>query len=178
MDNAISTFILVIATILIGLVVLGLFGGYFGIQASNINNIKQAQEISTSLQIRELQISNSSGINFVIYPFIPNYNISLYIVAFQVNSSLQNSQAYVTPLQSEGWVNVNYTIGSYRPIVVHSDSGSVLYNGKYNGNAYIYSTHSNSVQFIYLKNGENAILWFIVNLNGQYYRIGYVWISG
>ncbi|AWR93286.1 hypothetical protein [Acidianus brierleyi] len=174
MDNIISTFILVIATIIIGLIALGLFGGYFGIQASNINNIKQAQEISMSLQIRELQISNSSGINFVIYPFIPSYNIALYIVAFQVSSSLQNSQTYVTPLQSEGWVNVNYTIGSYRPIVVYSDSGSVLYNG----NAYIYSTHSNSVQFIYLKNGENAILWFIVNLNGQYYRIGYVWISG
>lgn len=61
MDNSVTTFILVIATIFVGIAIFGLFSAYYGINATQINQVKNIQQIASEFQVRliESQISNS-----------------------------------------------------------------------------------------------------------------------
>ncbi|WP_230950932.1 hypothetical protein [Sulfolobus acidocaldarius] len=132
MDNSVTTFILVIATIFVGIAIFGLFSAYYGINATQINQVKNIQQIASEFQVRliESQISNSET-SFIVIPYIPNYKGTLYVSGFLISSQYVNSQPVVTPNLGQGFININGTSPVCSGLVnVQTDSDTSLYYGQ------------------------------------------------
>ncbi|MCI2414073.1 MAG: hypothetical protein MPF33_02280 [Candidatus Aramenus sp.] len=167
MESAISTFILAIATVVIGVVLFGLISSYVAVQATTTNEIKEAQALASTLQIRE-QISYGEAI---VVPYLPGYSRLIYVVAFNVPQNLTTAESLSLITPSMGTpVEVNYTSGVSTSITVYSTSGKEIYSGP----ALLYNTTSNSVSIISLPTHGYTVVWFMVDIDGKLYRIGYL----
>lgn len=176
MNDVVSSFILIIATIIIGLVVLGYFFGYFGIQSANAIAAKEASSIASSLQIKELAVQNvGNKTSIIILPYDPQYSSRIiYIAVFTFNKSNLSPQA-ITPSPSSNWIPVNSSNPTISTsLTIYSPSNDILYQGPIK----MYQTYMNTPQFINLNKGEKAMVWIIVNENNNYYRVGYLEVFG
>ncbi len=170
MNDAITSFILILATIVIGLVIFAFLGSYFATQAAQVNISKEAQVLAASLQVKEL-LSQEGGYDYaVLYPYLNGYNGHLYIMAFSVSQLNPSSEELITPSSSPNWIEINETSPTINKIVtIYTTSNSILYSG----NAELYKTTPNSVQFLNFPNNQYVIVWFIANIGGKMVRIGY-----
>ncbi|BBG23649.1 hypothetical protein [Sulfuracidifex tepidarius] len=171
MNESVTSLILIAATIIIGLVVFSFLGGYFTVQSAQVNDSKEAQVLSTSLQVKQLVNQEGDENYVVIYPFLKGYNGPLYVVAFSLSSFYSSSQNLITPAAPtfNGWVDINGTPGKMENVKVYNTGDGVLYDGS----MMIYTTSPNAVQFINFNQGSTVMVWFLVNINGEMARIGY-----
>ncbi len=170
MNESVTSLILIAATILVGLVVFSYLGGYFTAQSAQVNFTKEAQVLATSLRVGQLTNQEGNEEYVVLYPYLKGYSGPLYVMAFSVSTYYSSAQNQITPSAPtfSGYVHVNGTPTSEN-VKIYSTSGSVLYVG----NAEIYQTAPNSVQFLNFKATSTVVVWFIASLDGQMVRIGY-----
>ncbi len=168
MESSVSSFILVVATVLIGIVLFGLLSSYIATQAAITDEIREAQALASSLQIRD-QISNNEAI---VVPYLPGYSQPIYIVAFNVTSNVitAESLSFITPSMGTPINNLNYTEANLVTLTIYSASDKEIYTGQ----VYLYNTTSTSVTIVPLQPNSYTILWFLANIDGKLYRIGYL----
>ncbi len=151
--ESISSFIIVMATVVIGMTVLSLFSAYAGIEFSQTTLLKEAQYYSEGLHI-ELGIGNPVPVIIEDY----NYKGDLLITDFVVNTS-SNSVSVITP-------SMGYDIGgNYTKITVYTTQGNILYQGEIS----TWTIQQGSIYFA----KPDSIIWIMIDIQGYYYRIGY-----
>ncbi|AWR94878.1 hypothetical protein [Acidianus brierleyi] len=152
--ESISSFIIVIATVVVGIAVLSLFSAYAGVEFSQATILKEAQYYSEGLHV---ELGEGNPIPVVIEDY--NYNGTLLITDFVVSPSLLNSASVVTPSMGEEVGN------SYTEVTVYTTQGNIIYQGSIP----IQDYKQGSVYFA----KPDSIIWIMVNIQGNYYRIGY-----
>jgi hypothetical protein len=136
------------ATVVAGMVTLSLFSAYSGIEFQNTTLLEEAQYYSEGLHI---EIGDGDPIPVIVKDY--NYNGTLYVTDFKINTSLLDSSSLLTPT------------GGNTQATVYTTSGNILYQGKIT----IQEIQQDQPYFV----ENDSILWIMVNLQGQYYRIGY-----
>lgn len=160
--ESVSSFILVMATVILGLVTFSLFASYGAITYANTISLQQAQQYAAGLRI----VTGKPVSNIV--PVIINnyaYNGPIYIVVFY---SPYNNPNYI-PSKVEYGI-INWTKPLLSNVKILTLNNEILYEGSIQ----YYKTYSGNIQFVQIKPGYYTILWVIVNN----YQIGYEVIKG
>lgn len=188
MENSVSSFILVIATLLIGLVAIGL-SAVFASNQYNVSTIQnQAQNIANGLYI---SVSNPANVASGYTVFITikdfSYQGQLYFTAFYVPSVYENDTSQLSP-------NLAYTINNeiiYPQIKIGNVIPSnittrMLYytnlNLMYQGNPIVlWKTPSLNIPveislILSPPQGYSTIVIFFANIQNKYVEVGYEWI--
>ncbi|TRM83732.1 hypothetical protein DJ522_05870, partial [Sulfolobus sp. F3] len=95
MDNAVTEFVLVVVTILIGLVLFSLVSSYSTYQVSNYAVLSEAQQIAYNLKIDIVTLED--GYTLIVPYSYSSYNGSLYLTVFQAPAYLINSSNLLNP---------------------------------------------------------------------------------
>lgn len=175
MDNSLSSFILVAATLAIGLVLFGYASSYFAYQSAQAYAVKEASSIAASLNIKYLEATNSNGEDSVlILPYDSVSNSPIYISVFIISNEYYNYPLdSIVPTNS--FIPVN---GSSLPapeiVTVYSPSNNIIYNGT----LVLYPTYLNAIQSINIQKDEHVMIWILMNINGNLYRVGYLEVTG
>ncbi|QXJ33822.1 hypothetical protein [Saccharolobus shibatae] len=177
---AVSEFILVVATLLIGLILFGLTQALIVPQYDFTLAEQQARALGSAsfISVSPPDIG-STGYNFVIYPFIPGFkgNISLFI--FEEPSSLLSSIAVLTPQSSAPAFSAYYPNGTG----IHEVTIGPIYdtNGHELSTSLItYTTPANTPVIISGTIPKNyvIVIWIIYNSGNYYFRIIYTYTAG
>jgi len=188
MENSVSSFILVIATLLIGVVVIGL-SAVFASNQYNVSVIQnQAQNIANGLYVSvSTPVNTSSGSAVFITVKDFSYQGQLYFTAFYVPSIYENDTSQISP-------NLAYTInnGIIYPqtkignVVPANITTRTLYYTNLNlmdqGNPVVlWETPSLNIPVeisLYLSppHGYSTIVIFFANIQNKYIEVGYEWI--
>ncbi|BFH73270.1 hypothetical protein SJAV_12140 [Sulfurisphaera javensis] len=153
--ESVTSFILVMATVVLGLVAVGLFASYGSITYANTVSLKQAQEYSAGLRITVGKVDGNE------VPVLINdydYNGSIYLVAFY---SKYNNPNYFTSQYAE----INSTASLSGNAKINSLNNGILYEGQIS----YYKTYTGDLQLVSVKPGYYTILWIIIG----YYEVGY-----
>ena len=184
MENTVSTFILVVATLLIGLVALGLFAFYFT-QQYNLTKIQdQAENIANGLYItvsKNVTINGDMSLYLTVNDF--NYQGSIFFTVFYVPNIYKNDTQYLTPqfaYMSNGQIIYPQIKPSYSEVQV-----STLYytnlNLLYQGSVTLWEIPNLSspvpiVLILSPPQGYSAIILFFAQIQNKYIEVGYEWL--
>ncbi|ARM75045.1 hypothetical protein B6F84_02710 [Acidianus manzaensis] len=143
------------ATVVLGLVAVGLFASYGSITYANTVSLQQAQDYSAGLRI-SLGKAEEGTIPVVIQDY--DYNGSIYLVAFY---SKYNNPNYFTSQYAE----INSTSPLSGNAKIYNLNNGILYEGQIN----YYKTYTGDLQLVSVKPGYYTILWIIIGN----YEVGY-----
>ncbi|AWR96565.1 hypothetical protein DFR86_02710 [Acidianus sulfidivorans JP7] len=153
--ESVTSFILVMATLVMGLVSVGLFASYGSIVYSNTVSLQQAQYFASGLRVT---MGKSSGNIVPIIIDDYNYNGTIYLVAFY--STVDNPE-YFTP----NYATINSTSPQSGNAEIKTLNNGILYEGEIQ----YYVSHTGDIQFISINPKYYTIIWIIAS----YYLIGY-----
>ena len=188
MEDSISSFILVIATIVIGIILVGIAAFYASTQYNTTTIQTQAENIANGLYIAigsNASVANGQNVFVVINDFA--YHGQLYFTAFYVQSVLKNSTSEISPL------------------FAYMQNGQIVYPGVEVGNSVPNSTFATQLYDINLNllyqgspvtlwetppltspveisltisppQGYSTILLLFAHIQNKYVEVGYVWV--
>ena len=188
MEESISTFILVIATIVLGIILVGIAAFYASTQYNATTIQSQAENIANGLYIEVgegANVTNGQEVFVVVNDFA--YQGQLYFTAFYVKSVLKNSTSEISPLfaymQNGQIVYPSVEVGNSVP---NSVTATQLYdinlNLLYQGSPVtLWETPplTSPVEIsltISPPQGYSTILLFFAHIQNKYIEVGYVWI--
>ncbi|AWR98145.2 hypothetical protein DFR86_11760 [Acidianus sulfidivorans JP7] len=198
MNNAITTFILIIVTLGLALGVFVYSSSQTSLFEANSSNTKLAEQYSATLQISSSQpavkiIPSTSGgnpnyaVTYLVNINIPNYQGNLILIPFLLPSQA-NAGSYdpiivkhVTSPNDAGYFNIVslgsqvYTINLDNTIISEVNGQSL----QITGTGYEVP-NGQTIKFTYVTNSLNvpAEMWVVVNISGSLFRIAYpVFIS-
>ncbi|BFH72243.1 hypothetical protein SJAV_01870 [Sulfurisphaera javensis] len=184
MESSVVAFILIIATILIGLVVFSLSSVFASYQYNTISIQTQAENIANGLYVtisNNESISNSNNITLFIVPQDFNYHGIIYLTVFYVPSYFKQSSDEITPQLAYtssgkilyGLVNGTTTGKTYNTIL-YSTSLKEMYEGEIT----LWKTVTGAPQVLTLSppNGYTPIVMFFVQIQGKFVEVGYEWL--
>ncbi|MFP3234605.1 MAG: hypothetical protein RXR08_13425 [Sulfolobaceae archaeon] len=184
MATAIVNMMLVVATILISIVTLSLYSIYISYTDSNLSYINTLESFSKSIQISISALTFYSFISkksiiynvsfltsvsvkgydinhgqLIIYPFVTNPNPNLYL--------------YVPNGVQKAVINVSNSL----PISgnVYLPDGELL--GTVKGQGYVVTNNQPFLVSANVTGDDIIVLWVLVNINNQYYRLGYTYVT-
>ncbi|ARM76821.1 hypothetical protein [Acidianus manzaensis] len=178
MENVVSVFLIIVATVLIGLVIFGLSSVYASNQFNSVTIENQAQDISSGLY---LQISNNittgSEESLFIVPQDFNYNGTIYITAFYAPSSLYGS-SLVTPQYENPSIQSNININDTSPTPTSATLYFTNLKEMYSGSVTLWKSIVGAPQTITFSNekGYSPVILFFVQIQGKYIEVGYQWL--
>ncbi|MBB5255036.1 hypothetical protein [Sulfurisphaera ohwakuensis] len=180
MESSVIAFILIIATILIGLVVFSLSSIYATYQYTRVNLQQQAESISNGLYI---SISNNvtagSTISLFLVPQDFNYNGTIYLTVFYVPSSLKGNQM-ITPqfAYTQNGEIVYATVNGSAPNVPVTTLYFTNLNIMYQGEMKLWKTITGAPQVITLSPpaGYTSVVLFFVQIQNKFVEVGYEWL--
>lgn len=173
MEGAISSFILVILTIILALGIFAFASFYLSAQAVSAETINEAQNIANGFYIQMTPptiVNNNYCFAISLKNF--NYNGTLYMTIFYYDKSLYGNP-YITPEFSKGWGILDGTTGKTYDIEIYSISLSSLYQGPIK----LWELSSNSIFSVSFPSNYDGILLILSYLNGKYVEVGYVWLE-
>jgi len=181
MENSISTFMLIIATILIGLSVFAITSVYVSQQYANINVQNQAENIANGLYISYIGGVNDSY-SLTVYDY--NYQDILYFTVFYVPSVYENNTQYITPqfaYRTNGniiypKVDVNYI--TVQTSTLYFTNLNLMYEG---GNVTLWKIPSLKVPVPVVIVAPsipnyNPVIIFFSQTQNKYIEVGYAWL--
>ena len=189
MENTVSTFVLIIATLLIGVIAVGIAAVYASNQY-NVSTIQnQAESISNGLYIsvgKMVNIPNSPNSTVFITLKDFNYQGQLYFTSFYVKNYLENSSSEITPqfayMKGSNILYPEVQVGNQFPPSITS---STLYytnlNVLYQGTITLWETTPLSAPVdialtISPPPSYSAIVLFFAHIQNKYVEVGYVWL--
>ena len=181
MENSITTFILIIATLLIGLSAFAITSVFTAQQYNNVQLQNQAENIANGLYISEFESINNSY-SLTVYDF--NYHRAIFFTVFYVPNVYENDTAQITPqfaytTSTEGIVypkiNINYT---------EVQVGTLYYTNLkplYQGNIMLWEVPSLSSPAPIVVTGSilpnyTPVIIFFAQIQNKYVEVGYQWL--
>lgn len=173
MESSVSALILVSATLIIGLVVIGFIGSYFSIIYAEQSALDYARSVSAMLKVDT--VYNNNSVLVILYSY--TYNGSLYILAFEVPSSYFNPS--LTPqFPYASYVQLNgvppYSLEKTMIGPIFDLSNKQLTTGKipaYKLKVFQVSSNGTAVYFYPPKSDEVVIIWVIFKYLDKYYLV-------
>ncbi len=162
--ESISSFILVGATIIIGVIVFSLFASYGAIYSSKTLDVQEAQYYSAGLRI-----TSGSPLNDKVPIIICDYNDksgTVYLVAFFIKPCEVKSASEVMP---NCFASINSTSPSELNAEVLGLSNCIIYDGTLKA----YETNIGNLEIVCTKPGYYTEIWILMKIDCNFYRIGY-----
>ncbi|QGR19710.1 hypothetical protein [Stygiolobus azoricus] len=173
MENVLSVFMLLIATIVIALVVFAITAVFSGFIANSSAISSYASDVAQGLYIsKTVAVSTGNYYSIVIVPTDFNYNGTIYLTAVAVNPSLYGSNQ-ISPYQGNFTVEINGTIPTSTPVTLYTTSLHELYAG----NVPIWKSVTGATQLVSIPNGYDAIVWIFIPTQKGLVEVGYVWLK-
>lgn len=174
MESTTAVFILLIATVIIGLLVFALTSIFSSYIASNSAISSYASDVAQGLYISKTVAVNSGNYySIVIVPTDFNYNGTIYLTAIAVNPALYGNNQ-ISPYQgSFTAIKINGTIPSNSPVTLYTTSLHELYSG----NAPIWKSVMGATQIVTIPKGYDAIVWIFIPTQKGLVEVGYVWLE-
>jgi hypothetical protein len=166
--ESISSFILVGATVIIGVVLFSLFASYGAIYSASTLEVQEAQYYSSGLSI-----SSGSPVGNKVPIIINDFNYqngSIYLVAFFIKPCYSKSASTIDP---RNFALINSTTPTTTTLTILCLSGNTIYEGK----TEVYKSYVDDLQFVCTKPGYYTELWIIMKIDCQFFRIGYYVIN-
>ena len=189
MENSVSSFILLIVTVLIGIVAIGL-SAVFASNQYNASLIQsQAQNIANGLYISVSNpaiMSNGYAVFITVKDF--NYQGSLYFTVFYISNVFRNASSQISPslayiLNGKIVYPRNVKIGNSVPPYI---TATTLYytnlNLMYQGNPIILwqtppLTSPIDISLVLSPpQGYSAVILFFAQIQNKYIEVGYEWL--
>ncbi|MFP3163906.1 hypothetical protein [Acidianus sp.] len=162
--ESLSSFILVGATIIIGVIIFSLFASYGAIYSTNTLEVQEAQYYSSGLRISSGSPAGNQ-IPVIINDF--NYPVGcLYLIAFLIKPCYSKSASTVTPMC---YALINSTVPTKMTLTVLGLSGNIIYEGEIE----TYKVYVGNIEFVCTKPGYYTELWVVMKIDCQFFRIGY-----
>lgn len=166
--ESLSSFILVGATIILGVIIFSLFASYGAIYATNALEVQEAQYYSSGLRISAGSPAGNQ-VPIIINDF--NYpNGCIYLVAFFIKPCYSKSASTVTP---SCFALINSTSPTEMTLTILGLNGNIIYEG----NADVYKAHVGNLELVCTKPGYYTELWIIMKIDCKFFRIGYYVIN-
>ncbi|BDC19514.1 hypothetical protein [Acidianus sp. HS-5] len=162
--ESISSFILVGATIIIGIVLFSLFASYGAIYSAKTIALQDAQYYSAGVRV-----TSGSPVGNQVPVIICNYNDKdgrLILVSFFIKPCYVKSASEIEPAC---FALINSTAPSEINAEVLGLSNCIVYNGILKG----YKANTGNLEMVCIKPGYYTELWIIMKVDCQFYRIGY-----
>ncbi|MEM0373705.1 MAG: hypothetical protein QXL96_08305 [Ignisphaera sp.] len=180
-SEVVSEFILIVVIVVLGLAIFSFSFAFLlpQIAFSNAQNQASNYASSSSISVGPLLISSSSSGSVVVELYNPSYSGVAYVFAFVVPSYYQPSAGVVTPNSLPSY-SVYFPNGSKASVVpvsspIYDTSGKVIYQSP---QLSLYKVLFNTPVTIVINNvnpSNIVIIWFIVNVGGYWFRIGYTY---
>lgn len=180
MENSISAFILIIATLMIGLTAFAITSVFTAQQYNNVQVQNQAEDVANGLYISYAG-STSNGYPLTVYDF--NYHKQLFFTVFYVPNVFENDTQYLTPQFAytiKGqilypMININYT--KVQTTTLYYTNLNLMYQG----NVTLWEIPSLSSPAPIIITTEKLpnytpIILFFVQLQNKYIEVGYEWL--
>ena len=181
MESPIAVLLLVIATVVIGLVLLTLSSAYSAYQSSKVYVQEQAENIANGLYITVSKpVNTSSGSSvYIIVPYDFNYNGTIYITAFYVPSYMKGFQQ-VTPQFAyiENNEIVYAEINSTKPTINATTLYFTNLNLMYQGKVELWETVTGAPQVITVSppKGYITVVLIFAQVDNKFMEVGYEWL--
>ena len=177
-DSVIDDFILLIAVVVIGLVILGFTFSYFAPREAFSIAEQSASSLSSSSTISTgpLLISKSEG-SAVIEIYNPSYNGNYSIFVFPISSTYEQDVGIITPSSTPSFTV--YMPNGKLAKQINIDSQIYCVNGKilYDSPITAYSVPSNTPVTINVGGISSSscivVIWILYCSSGYWFRIGY-----
>ena len=180
MENAVSTFILVIATVLLGLSAFAITSVFTAQQYNNVNIQNQAENIANGLYI---SYAGSGGNSYSITVYDFNYQGPIYFTVFYVPNVYKNDTQYLTPQFAYG-TNGQIIYPQIKPSYSEVQASTLYYtnlNLMYQGNVTLWkipslSTPAPVVLTLSPPQGYSAVILFFAQIQNKFVEVGYEWL--
>ncbi|MBB5254094.1 hypothetical protein [Sulfurisphaera ohwakuensis] len=182
MENSVTTLMVVIATLLISLVVLSLYSFYipytnaYLTTTNNLEAISKSVEFSISPLAYKAYLTTKNvifNVTFLATVSVKQFNGQLILVAF-VTKPVANLYYLIPSGNQNATINYNKGLVKISGNVYLPDGkllGSMSVNGYQLNNGEVFNVSANVTYT------EIIVLWVLINYHGEYYRIGYTYIT-
>jgi len=184
MENSVVVFMLIIATILIGLVAFGLSSVYASYQYNKLAIQNQAQNIANGLYI---SVSNKVGTNngYTLFVVVNDFNYrgSLYFTVFYVPSNLENSSQLITPqfaYAQNGQIvypKINTELTSVQASMLYFTNLNPMYQGTITlWQIPSLTSPASIVITVSPPSGYSPVILFFAQIQNKFVEVGYQWL--
>lgn len=175
MENSLSSFLILVVTLLIGLVVVS----FTSLQAAQLSFNAQvssfADRVSAGLQLVHTYVLNSGDQQeVVLVPTDFNYKGVLYITVFYTSPDYYGNPD-ITPASPfiSGYGEVNGSTGTTQTVTVYGPSLQELYQGTLQ----VWTVKEGTAQVISFPEGKAAMVWVMVQTQEGLVQVGYTWLQ-
>lgn len=184
MATAIVNMMFIVAAILICIVTLSLYSNYISYTNSNLSYINILESISKSTQISISPLTFYSYINKNSITYNVSFLASVSVKGYSINQGQLIIYPFVTNPKPNlylyvpnGVQNAVINVSKSSPISgnVYLPDGELL--GTVKGQGYIVINNQPFLVSANVTGNEIIVLWVLVNINNQYYRLGYTYVT-
>ncbi|MUM65755.1 hypothetical protein D1867_10990 [Acidianus infernus] len=175
MENSVSVFMILVATLIIGLIIFALASTYSAVVTGNASISSYASSVAQGLYISTTcPVVSGNTYSIVIVPSDFNYNGTIYLTAIAVNPSLYGSNV-ISPYQACPGVNVqiNGSSGKVENVILYTTCLKKLYCGE----AQIWESTIGSPQIVTVPKCHDAVVWIFIQTQKGLVEVGYAWVK-